>query len=389
MRRTVPLVAEACLLAAGAAAQTPPVGAEDAEIVYPAVITPTRLRQSVADVPGSVTVITADTLRRFGVISVPDALRLVPGMAVTRTVGPDYKISYHGTNILFPRRMNVLIDGVSVYSPAFSEVLWSQLPVAIEDIDRIEVSRGPNSASYGPNSMLAVVNIVTKHPKDVERGFGAVTLGSQSLAEGIARVGLSVGPTAISLTADHYQDGGYDFISNDAFGHDSTRMNRLNARSHTDLSETTSLEVQAALVRGTNEVQFGDSFQLSYPDKNIEDVYVGALLTHQLSPTAARRSSGDGWRAEVGDIDSRVVIAWGHGEDPPRIQCVTEGLESLHRSRSARRQATARLEILTGKGTSLLRPCGRWSSGRGRHAHHHGKAQKQCGGLDPGKLGRL
>jgi iron complex outermembrane receptor protein len=62
-------------------------------------------------------------------------------------------------------------------------------------------------------------------------------------------------------------------------------MNRLNAGSHTEVSEATSLDVHAALVRGTNEVPFGDSFQLSYPDKNIEDIYVGAQLTHQLSPT--------------------------------------------------------------------------------------------------------
>jgi iron complex outermembrane receptor protein len=239
-----------------------------------------------------VTVITADTLRRFGVISVPDALRLVPGMAVTRTVGPDYKISYHGTNILFPRRMNVLIDGVSVYSPAFSEVLWSQLPVAIEDIDRIEVSRGPNSASYGPNSMLAVVNIVTKHPKDVERGFGAVTLGSQSLAEGIARVGLSAGATAISLTADHYQDGGYDFISNDPFGHDSTRMNRLNARSHTDLSDTTSRS--AGRLGARNE---RGSVRRQLPVELPGQEHRGCLCRRAAdAPTVADRGSSLFWR---------------------------------------------------------------------------------------------
>src|SRR5450631_1091826 len=80
---------------------------------FPMVVTPTRLRQSLADVPASVTIISSETLRRFGIRSVPDALRLVPGMAVTQATGPDYRISYHGTNILSPRRMNVLIDGIS------------------------------------------------------------------------------------------------------------------------------------------------------------------------------------------------------------------------------------------------------------------------------------
>ena len=80
----------------------------------------TRLRQSLADVPGSVTIITAEMLKRFGIVSIPEALRLVPGMAVTQVSGTDYRIGYHGTNILVPRRMNVLIDGMSVYRPALA-----------------------------------------------------------------------------------------------------------------------------------------------------------------------------------------------------------------------------------------------------------------------------
>jgi len=74
---------------------------------FPIVLTPTRLRQSIADVPASVTVITAETIRAYGITSVPDALRLVPGMAITQTLGNDYRINYHGSNILVPRRMNV------------------------------------------------------------------------------------------------------------------------------------------------------------------------------------------------------------------------------------------------------------------------------------------
>ena len=188
MRCSTSLAPIICTLAAAAPAQIPSPSPEAVESSYPLVITPARLRQSLADVPASVSVITGEMLRQFGIRSVPEALRLVPGMAVTHASGPDYRINYHGTNILSPRRMNVLIDGISVYRPAFSEVIWSQLPVVVEDIDRIEVTRGPNSAAYGPNSMLAVVNIITRHPTDVDRAFAAVTVGSQSATDATARV---------------------------------------------------------------------------------------------------------------------------------------------------------------------------------------------------------
>lgn len=86
------------------------------------VITPTRLKQPLQDVPASVTVITAETLRRYAITNVPDALRMVPGMAVTRNTGNGYTINYYGTNASSARRMNVLIDGVSVYQPGLSEI---------------------------------------------------------------------------------------------------------------------------------------------------------------------------------------------------------------------------------------------------------------------------
>ena len=151
------------------------------------VLTPSRLRQSLADTPASVTVITSDMLQRYGIASIAEALRLVPGMAVTLATGNDYRINYHGTNILVPRRMNVLIDGLSVYRPALAQVDWKKLPVALEDVDRIEVTRGPNSVSYGANSMLAVVNIITKHPRDVEGTTITATRGSQGTANATAK----------------------------------------------------------------------------------------------------------------------------------------------------------------------------------------------------------
>lgn len=287
-----------------ATAHAQPASPDPLDPSVPAVITPTRLVQSLADVPASVTIISAETIERFGIRSVPEALRLVPGMSVVQATGPDYQISYHGTNTINPRRMNVLIDGISVYRPAFSEVLWAQLPVAIEDVQRIEVTRGPNSASYGPNSMLANVNIITRNPNDLPLGFAAGTLGTNGVRELTARAALRFDSSAVGLTASTSRDGGFDSLTQDAAGHDSLRIDRLALRSQSRIGVRSTLSVQAALARGTAEIPFIDNFQLTYPDRRFEDVYAGALWTtqlaanHQLSVRLdhARQVSRQSWR---------------------------------------------------------------------------------------------
>ena len=273
-----------CALAGAALAQSPSQPADSLDGEYPVVITPARLLQSLADVPASVSIVTGETLRRYGIRSVPEALRFVPGMAVTHASGPDYRINYHGTNILSPRRMNVLIDGISVYRPAFSEVIWSQLPVVVEDIDRIEVTRGPDSAAYGPNSMLAVINIITRHPKDMERAYASVTLGSQSSVDATGRVAFTFGPSSVSITAQRSRFGGYDQLAQDPNGHDSLTRRLLDVRSRTVLSQTDSLSLRTAIVQGTNEVAFADDFQLSFPDRRYADAYLGASWVKEFSP---------------------------------------------------------------------------------------------------------
>lgn len=258
---------------------------EPLENNIPVVLTSTRLRQSLSDVPGSVTVITAEMLYKFGITSIPDALRLVPGMAVSQVTGNDFRINYHGTNTLLPRRMNVLIDGMSVYRPALARVDWKELPVVIEDIDRIEVTRGPNSASYGANSMLAIVNIITKHPKEVEGTTVAGMGGSSQTAEGMVRYGGNIGKsTAYRITASRQQDGGFDYSSRLGKDHDSTRLNRINFRSITDISSNETLDFQAALVQGVKQIEFVDKYQQTFPDISLNEYYLNATWRKNLSP---------------------------------------------------------------------------------------------------------
>jgi iron complex outermembrane receptor protein len=251
----------------------------------PVVLTPTRLRQSLADVPASVTVITAEMLHRYGITSIPDALRLVPGMAVTQVTGNDYRINYHGTNILVPRRMNVLIDGMSVYRPALARVDWKELPVAIDDVDRIEVTRGPNSASYGANSMLAIVNIITKHPKEAEGTTLMGMAGSLQTVEGMARYGGKLSEsTSYRLTLDRQHDSGFDYSSRLGKDHDSTLLDKLNFRSITEIASNETVDFQAAVVQGVKQLEFVDKYQQTFPDIATSDYYLNALWRKSLSP---------------------------------------------------------------------------------------------------------
>jgi iron complex outermembrane receptor protein len=269
--------------APAAMAQPADLPGDPSEADYPVVITPTRLRQSLADVPGSVTVITAETIRRYGIQSVPEALRLVPGMAVSRASGNDYRISFHGTNGVAPRRMNVLVDGVSVYHPGFAQVDWLTLPVALEDIDRIEVLRGPDSATYGPNSMTAVISILSKHPKDVEPALVSVSAAAHNMVDTTVRLAGSVGATNVRATANVQHDSGYDGMSLPGGGHDGSRVKRLNVRAQRDLADGSALDMHGSFVDSQTDVGFLDTFQQSYPDRSQHDSKFSVRWTKPLS----------------------------------------------------------------------------------------------------------
>jgi iron complex outermembrane recepter protein len=277
-----------CTWALGAQAQplTTTSALDVGEIEYPVVITPTRLKQSLADVPASVTIITAEMLERYGITSVTDALMLVPGMESMRSGGgrPPFKISYHGTNASNPRRMNVLVDGVSAYSAGLSGAEWHMLPVAIEDIDRIEVIRGTDSASYGPNSMMAVINIQTKHPKDVESAYVRATYNTRTPYGLTTRLAGQWGQTSLRATYKLMRDEGYDTSSFKYGSRDSQYNKHLNVRSHTDLGGGTTLEGFAALVDADRQIGQQDLYQVSFPDITDQRATLATRLTLGLTP---------------------------------------------------------------------------------------------------------
>ncbi|WP_309477316.1 TonB-dependent receptor plug domain-containing protein [Nitrosomonas supralitoralis] len=136
------------------------------ELMNVKVTTVSRTPQKLSQVASAIFVITQDDIRRSGATSIPDALRMAPGVQVERVGTDKWAISIRGFNGLYANKLQVLMDGRSVYSPIFSGVIWEQQDTLMEDIERIEVIRGPATTSWGSNAVNGVINIITKKAAD-------------------------------------------------------------------------------------------------------------------------------------------------------------------------------------------------------------------------------
>ena len=191
----------ACAGAAQAAALTEADFLED----LPVVLSVSRLSQPVHEAPAAVTVIDHDMIRASGFRDIPDLLRLVPGFSVAYTRDNTWALGYHGVGDGFARRMQVLVDGRSIYSPHFGEVYWTDLPLSIDDIERIEVVRGPNAAVYGANAFVAVINIITRTAAQAQGSHVYLQTGEQSAHAVTARHGGGTADLRYRLTASARQ----------------------------------------------------------------------------------------------------------------------------------------------------------------------------------------
>jgi iron complex outermembrane receptor protein len=151
-----------------------------------------RRSQSLANVPAAAFVISSEDIKRSGAYALPDVLRMVPGIEVAQVDNGRYAVSARGFNGRFANKLQVLVDGRSIYSPFFSGVMWEHDPVALDDIERIEVIRGPGAAMWGANAVNGVVNIITKHSATQTGGLLAPTVGSNGFGQMYGRYGRQI-----------------------------------------------------------------------------------------------------------------------------------------------------------------------------------------------------
>jgi iron complex outermembrane receptor protein len=135
--------------------------------------------ERISEAAAAVYVITQEDIRRSGVTSLPDALRLAPNLQVARASASGYAISARGFNSSSANKLLVLIDGRSVYTPLFSGVFWDVQDVVLEDVERIEVISGPGGTLWGVNAVNGIVNVITRSAKNTQGGLAAVGVGSR------------------------------------------------------------------------------------------------------------------------------------------------------------------------------------------------------------------
>lgn len=151
--------------------------------------------ERLADAAAAIQVITQEDIRRSGVTSLPEALRLAPNLQVAQYNSYAWIISARGFNNVFSNKLLVLIDGRTVYSPLFAGVYWDVQSVLLEDIDRIEVVSGPGGTLWGANAVNGVINIITKKAKDTQGVYLSAARGDQLRSQLSARYGGQISPS--------------------------------------------------------------------------------------------------------------------------------------------------------------------------------------------------
>ena len=179
------------------------------------ITTATKAPEEVWRTPAAVYVLTQDDIRRSGATSIPEVLRLVPGVEVAQVDSDHWAIGVRGFQSGFSKGLLVLIDGRSVYTPLFEGVYWEVQDVVLEDVERIEVIRGPGGTIWGPNAVDGVINIITKSAKDTHGQLASVGGGTVNEGMGTFRYGGGNGKgfdyrvygTAFADGPEHHLDG--------------------------------------------------------------------------------------------------------------------------------------------------------------------------------------
>ncbi|TPE54524.1 TonB-dependent receptor [Maribrevibacterium harenarium] len=258
----------------------------------PMVVTPAKLSQPRVEVSSTISVLDSEFIRRSNAQTVEELLQYVPGFIVGPYDSSSSKVvAYHGTQLDRFRRMQVLINGRSVYSSAYAGVNWAMLPLAVDDVERIEVNRGPNAAVYGANSFLGVINIITRSPLETVGGkakYFSNDAGGRSLYGQYSVVGdqWSLRASA-SQTVEEGYDGTDDIVRND--GHQKNTANIL--INHTGRYSTTDIEFGGSQLAGELDklsVKIGNKkIPLTYPKsaplRDVERSFVSLVHSVQTS----------------------------------------------------------------------------------------------------------
>ena len=296
----------ACLGTAAASAQSL---TEDDYLAQemPVVLTATRLQQSLHDVPGAMTVLDRETIRQSGARDVAELLRLVPGYMVGGFNGAHPVATYHAPVDEYGMRNLVLIDGRSAYSSFFlGDTHRGMMSVLPEDIERIEVLRGANSAAYGANAMFGVINIITRHSADTRGAEAQLSVGSADLRDARFSLGWGEDQASHRLSVAQREDSGY------AGAFDDRRLRVLDWR--TDLRPASDQDLM--LRAGTSDLQSGRGYSFPQSDGDPErstdwrDFFLQGRWQRQLEGDGQLQISADFTQEDYNDLSYHRDMPW-------------------------------------------------------------------------------
>lgn len=253
------------------------------ELLNVEVTSVSKRAQKLSDTAAAVYVITAEDIKRSGATSIPEALRMVPGLHVARVDNNKWAIACRGFNDRFVNKLLVLMDGRSVYSPLFSGTFWDVQDTMMEDIERIEVVRGPGATMWGANAVNGVINIITKNTSQTLNKLLVTSIDDQGESGSRFRLGGSMGAKGNFRVygktfgqAASFDPGGQYVYDRDLLqprdSFDQWEQTRGGFRTDIALSQATSLTVQGDAYSGREgqrirDVSYVAPFQWIIDDK--------------------------------------------------------------------------------------------------------------------------
>lgn len=268
-----------CVIAATSPAQSPPArdltqfSLEDLMNVQ--VTSVSKKEQKLAKTGAAIYVINQEDIRRSRATNIPDLLRMVPGVDVAQIDSNQWNISIRGFAAA-ANKVLVLIDGRSVYVNTFSGVFWDVIDVPLEDIERIEVIRGPGGTVWGANAVNGVINIITKHSRDTKGGLVTAGAGSKETAAGLAQYGGVIGSQRTYRAFGQYANVDHSTFSGGQPAADGWHEWHGGFRSDWGLSSRDTLMVSGDLLTSAA----GGTMTATFPDAPPRQAEVNRRLTN-------------------------------------------------------------------------------------------------------------